>query len=280
MYELEDPAVFAALADAESRGVAVRVILNHEFYSGGSGFFRGNPNEMAYVALARGGASVRWSPGRFTYTHEKSAVIDRSRAFIMSFNLVPKYYPTGRYFGIMDSDDADVGAMEAAFDADWSEASGGAASAPAGPGNHLIWSPGSRPAIVRLIDGAERSLEVYNEEMADDGVTAALERAARRGVAVRVVMTWSDGWKRAWDALAAAGAKVRTYPDTSSGLYIHAKAVIADGARAFVGSENFSATSLDRNRELGILLGASPATAALRAVFEKDWAGGEPFRSG
>ncbi len=280
MYELEDPAIFAALADAEKRGVAVRVILNHYFYSGGSGFSRGNPNEMAYVALARAGAAVRWSSARFTYTHEKSMVIDGARAFIMSFNLVPKYYPTGRDFGVADTDAADAEAMEAAFDADWNAADGRAAAVQVSPGNHLVWSPGSRPAIAELIDGATRSLEVYNEEMADDGIVAALERAARRGVAVRIVMTWSADWKHAWDALVAAGTNVRTYPETSSGLYIHAKAVIADGARAFVGSENFSATSLDQNRELGIMLGPSPATVVLRAVFEKDWAGAEPFRGG
>lgn len=287
MYELEDPAVFAALADAEARGVAVRVILNQDFYSGTSGgFSSGNPNEMAYVALARAGAEVRWAPDRFTYTHEKAMEVDGSRIFVMSFNLVPKYYPTGRDFGVIDGDAADVAAMEATFDGDWVAAGGSGAdagfadnaSASGSAASDLVWSPGSRDALVRTIAAASSSLDVYNEEMADDGVITALEDAARRGVAVRVVMTYSADWKRAFDALAAAGVEVRTYPDTASGLYIHAKMILADGAGAFVGSENFSATSLDDNRELGVMISNPSIIALLGAIFKKDRAGAEPFR--
>ncbi len=42
------------------------------------------------------------------------------------------------------------------------------------------------------------------------------------------------------------------YPDTSSALYIHAKVIDVDGAKAFLGSENFSTASLEYNRELGV----------------------------
>jgi phosphatidylserine/phosphatidylglycerophosphate/cardiolipin synthase-like enzyme len=204
----------------------------------------------------------------------------------MSFNLVPKYYPTGRDFGVIDSDAADVGAMEATFDGDWAAVGGGGAgagiagNAPASgsAGDDLVWSPGSRNALVQTIAAASSSLDVYNEEMADDGLITALEDAARRGVTVRVVMTYSADWKRAFDELAAAGVEVRTYPDTASGLYIHAKMILADGRLAFVGSENFSATSLDDNRELGVMLSNPAIVASLGAIFEKDRVGAEPFR--
>ena len=38
-----------------------------------------------------------------------------------------------------------------------------------------------------------------------------------------------------------------------TGLDIHAKALVADGARAYVGSENFTGGSLGYNRELGVI---------------------------
>ncbi len=280
MYELEDPAVFAVLADASRRGVAVRVILNGRFYSSpGASFVRGNPNEMAYAALVRAGIPVRWASPGFTYTHEKAMAVDGARLLVMSFNLVPKYYPTGRDFGVIDGDLADVAAMEEAFAADWSAAAGGDPAA-APPGNALVWSPGSRGALVAMIAAASRTLEVYNEEMADEAVTDALAAAARRGVAVRIVMTWAAEWVPAWRKLAAAGAKVRTYPDAANGRYIHAKMIAADGARAFVGSENFSATSLEENRELGVMLADLRALAVLRAAFEEDWGAAAPFARG
>jgi phosphatidylserine/phosphatidylglycerophosphate/cardiolipin synthase-like enzyme len=36
--------------------------------------------------------------------------------------------------------------------------------------------------------------------------------------------------------------------------YIHAKALVADGTSAYVGSANYTAVSLDQNRELGLIV--------------------------
>ena len=88
--------------------------------------------------------------------------------------------------------------------------------------------------------------------MGDSTVTAALEAAAKRGVDVTVVMTADSEWNSAFAALRRAGVHVHTFPDSSSVLYIHAKAVVADAGRSgqqvFVGSENFSAASLRREQ--------------------------------
>ena len=67
-------------------------------------------------------------------------------------------------------------------------------------------------------------------------------------------MTENSAYAKAFNALVRAGVDVRL--NSASELYIHAKAVISDGNKAFVGSENLSYESLDMNRELGILLSA------------------------
>jgi len=54
-------------------------------------------------------------------------------------------------------------------------------------------------------------------------------------------------------------------------VYMHAKLMIADGSRAFVGSENFSANSLDNNRELGLLIAEPSAIMTLSQTFQQDW---------
>ncbi|HVN26325.1 MAG TPA: phospholipase D-like domain-containing protein [Candidatus Paceibacterota bacterium] len=269
MYELEDAAVEQALARAVARRIAVRVIL--------SAGYRGQPsaaNEPAFEWLEGHGVPVRWSSDNFALTHEKSLLVDGRTLFVMSFNLVPRFYPTGRDFGIEDRDARDAAAAAAAFDADWS--AGGARDA-ATPGDSLVWSPGSRDALTALIGSATRSLLVYNEEMADPGIVGSLAAAAERGVTVRIVMTWSPEWKSAFETLTAAGAGVRIVA-AHDVPYIHAKMILADGARAFVGSENFSATSLDENRELGIVVANPGITQPLAATFEADWVAAKPFK--
>ncbi|MFM8894025.1 MAG: phospholipase D-like domain-containing protein, partial [Actinomycetales bacterium] len=142
----------------------------------------------------------------------------------------------------------------------------------------------SRSRTLRLIDSAQKSLIVYNEEMADPDVMHALVRASReRKVDVGVVMSevfctldpkqppCVDGQplpSRSYDYLTANGVKVtvldKADSDTGAGLYIHAKAIVADGTDGFMGSENFGYGSMNANRELGLMLTnrADPTTVA------------------
>ena len=81
-------------------------------------------------------------------------------------------------------------------------------------------------------------------------------------------MTESSSWAAAFSALEATGVRVRVYVP-SARLYIHAKIVVVDprnsAQRAFVGSENFSVTSL-------LYTGSSASTRA-RQTSSPRWRG-------
>jgi cardiolipin synthase len=263
MYEFEDPKILHALADDTARGVHVRVLLN----GGYDGVQENGINDAAYEFLSTHGAQVRWTSGRFALTHQKTVIVDKKTALILTFNFTPHFYATSRDLGITDTNARDLAAIETTFEADWD---GKAIDAPGG--NDLVWSPGSESEMLTLIRDAKKTLDIYNEEMADAPVTDALEAAARRGVNVRVDMTDSSAADAALRELAGAGVHVRTEGSSpESGLYIHAKIIIADGSVAFLGSENFSYTSLELNRELGLVFSDPAALAALTKTFESDW---------
>jgi cardiolipin synthase len=264
MYELADPRAEAILAADAARHVTVRVILD--------GREERASNTPAYDYLVARGVQVRWSSPAYEATHEKAAIVDAgrpgARLLVMTLNLTSRYYAGTRDFAVVDTDPADIAAAETAFDAD---DSGRSVTPPAGA--DLVWSPGSEPALVSLIASARTTLEVESEEMDSAAVTAALAAAARRGVTVDLTMTAGPEWDQAFAALTAAGVHVHTYPDEASALYIHAKAIVADARTAFVGSENFSAASLDRNRELGLLTTDRTVVTGLAAVLAGDFAG-------
>ena len=71
---------------------------------------------------------------------------------------------------------------------------------------------------------------------------------------------------------------VRTYKQDAS-LYIHAKMILVDSRRVFLGSQNFSAASLDDNRELGIILSTGAIVRSMERTFAGDYAHAAPFRS-
>ena len=266
MYEFADTTAEHDLAAAAKRGVQVHVILDERQKSL-------NSNTFSYLSSRR--IKVVWSSSRFTYTHQKTVVADGSKAVIMTANLTSKYYPTSRDFLVIDTNRADVAAITAVFDADFAHR----AVSP-GDGADLVWSPtDSQDKLLALINGATSSLRIYSEEMGDTTVENALVKAAKRGVDVQVCGENEDGeYDSAYAKLARAGIHI-SYYSSSTGFYIHGKVIEADygtgHARMFVGSENFSRTSLDDNRELGLIVSDHAALSAMARTFAADFRNGK-----
>lgn len=268
IYELTDPDIITSLDAAQGRGVSVRVLYNNHSFSSMN---RTNPNNGAVASLLQAGAAAEPASPVFTVTHQKTLTADGSRSCIMTFNLEPDYFNTTRDFGILTTNMSEVQEVVDVFDADWNYRN----VTPTLPS--LVWSPvNSRAKILNLINHATRTLEVYNEEITDKQCIDSLVMAAKRGVAVRVIAAdlESNGKNKNAPALATlndSGAEAKTI----TSLYIHAKMVLADYGTpdqiAYIGSENFGYVSLDKNRELGILVVEKPILDRLESVFSKDW---------
>jgi phosphatidylserine/phosphatidylglycerophosphate/cardiolipin synthase-like enzyme len=271
MYEFSDITAEQDLAADARRGVLVRVILDQRE--------RGY-NAAAYAYLSSHQVKVTWSSPGYRYTHQKTITVDGGfpgeEAAIMTANLTSQYYPASRDFLVLDTSRADIAAITAVFDADFSHA-----AVRPGDGADLVWSPGAQGRLLGLISGAASSLRIYSEEMGDTTVDNALIRDARRGVQVQICGENENGeYDRVFARLARAGIRI-SYYSSSAGFYIHGKVIEADYGtareKAFIGSENFSRTSLDDNRELGLITSSPAALAALASTFTADFRHGQPW---
>jgi phosphatidylserine/phosphatidylglycerophosphate/cardiolipin synthase-like enzyme len=268
MYELTDATAEGLLVQAATNGVTVRVILDQDNEK--------SNNQAAYTYLGEHGVQVHWANTAYTYTHQKTITVDDETTAIMTLNLTSQYYSTSRDFAVIENDVNDIKAIEAVFTADFANK-----SVTPGLGDDLVWSPtNSQSALLALINGASSTLSVENEEMDDSAIESALAAAAKRGVNVEVIMTADSDYATELNELKAAGAHIATYASTAS-LYIHAKVIVADfgktAAKAFVGSENFSSTSLTKNRELGLTLTESDILSSLNSTLTSDFKGGTPY---
>jgi cardiolipin synthase A/B len=263
MYELYDRRVESALAAAARRGVAVRVLLNGGYY-GDSEFKGAGRNGPAYAYLRAHRVKVRWTPRYFALTHQKTLTVDGRVSAVMTLNFDGSYAST-RDFAVLDHQRADVRAILAAFDADWDAHK----LKPSTASGDLLWSPGAAGAFESMINSARRSLDVENEELDYSPITAELCAAARRGVAVRVVMSYASDWASAFARLRGCGVKLHLFHGQA--YYIHAKLLIADGRRAIVSSQNFSYASLFENRELGIRVTSASVLKPLISGFDSDY---------
>src|SRR5580692_9951249 len=141
MYEFADTTAEHDLAAAAKRGVQVRLVLDEREKS---------VNSTAFSYLSSHRVKVVWSWSRYTYTHQKTLVIDGSKAVIMTANLTSEYYPTSRDFLVVDTNRTDVAAITTVFDADFAHR-----AVRPGDGSDLVWSPTDAQAkLLGLINGA------------------------------------------------------------------------------------------------------------------------------
>jgi len=267
VYLLSDRSVIEELIAARRRGVAVRVMLERDPYGSGPG------NGAAYDQLRRGGVDVRWANPAFALTHEKALIADGETALIMTLNLVYSAFHNNREYGVITHDPLEVAETLAGFNADWERR----AFKPKAPA--LLWSDANtRRKLLDFIDGARESLLLEQESTQDHEALQHLAGAARRGVDVRIITPPDDGESDPNRAgrrqLAGAGALVRTLEAPK----VHAKTLVADGARAIVGSANLTSSALDNNRELGVVVLEPEIVRRMVETFETDWARARAYR--
>lgn len=261
IYLLADLKVFDSLKQATANGAEVRVMIEEDPV-GGSDAAR-----AAFNRLKRMGIDVKYASPAFRFTHEKSYVIDNS-VIIMTANATRTSVTRNREFGIVREDAGDVNEVIKAFNDDWSRAVFRPAS------NTLVWSPvNSRDRITALIRSASRTLDVYAAATKDNGILEALAEAEKRGVRVRLILSPPRGEDAANEAEEDLDYLEKNRVDIRllKSPYVHAKVFVADETLAFVGSVNITTTSLELNRELGILVSDSSALRRLMRTFKDDW---------
>jgi phosphatidylserine/phosphatidylglycerophosphate/cardiolipin synthase-like enzyme len=144
--------------------------------------------------------------------------------------------------------------------------------------DRIVVDPGDRlPAVLDVIDAARHRLDLSVFRCDEDRILDALERAVRRGVRVRALMTGrakgsKKQLKQLRKLLEALGVDVRRYADVV--VRYHAKYVVADDGPAVVASLNFTRKCFESTCDFMLVSGDPALASALRGVFDGDWNGG------
>jgi len=257
MYLFTVTAIADRIIAAHDRGVTVRVLLDPDH--------AGNANVRSRLTSA--GVPNRNAPSIYSFSHAKYLIADGATSIVMSANFNADAMTDERNYGMVDRDPGDLADLQAIFDQDWASGGGETATIADLSCTRLIVSPNNaKQRILDHIHGATESLEIEALYISDSQVRDAVIDARQRGVVVRVILEGSMDNTDTIAALKAASIEVHN----ATTFYLHAKLIIADGV-AFIGSENFSLTSLTKNREVGALL-FEPAEAQMsRTQFEADW---------
>ena len=261
IYEMGYGGILDALEAKAAAGVKVRIIFDQS---------KMDVNDKYKTMLDAAGAQTKWSSTEFTYQHSKTLLVDGKVAVISTGNYSKSYsIMLERNHVATDRDPADLYDLTNLFEADW------AGQPLTMPCTRMVISPiNSRARITELINSATQTLTIESMQFADYKVREAVKARVAAGVQVRALIA-DTGFvstnAAAADYLKSIGVPVKWIP------HLHTKVLVADGVRGYLGSENLSQTSLDHNREIGLIVTDDSSVAPLRTSFETDWAAGTDF---
>jgi cardiolipin synthase len=271
MFLFSDPSILKAVIDAQRRGVKVRIMLNPARRDGES------ENKESHKMLVAAGVEVIDSNPEYDVTHEKSMVVDDTTAFVKSLNWDTKNLTETRDYAIVTSHAHEVAEIIECFEADWHRK-----PFKGDKHSHLIWCCGNgRERIAQFIDDAKDSIFLQNERYQDAVIIERLVRAARRGVKVHVMARPPHKLKKG--KLVEAVGGMRTMEDVGIKIHklkhlkLHAKMLLADHARAIVGSINLAPGSFDSRRELAIEVDDEHVIKRLSKIAHHDWEHSHPL---
>jgi phosphatidylserine/phosphatidylglycerophosphate/cardiolipin synthase-like enzyme len=210
----------------------------------------------------------------YCFQHGKIMMVDSNLVSISTGNLDPSNLcdlsenpsKCNRDYTVVSRDPAVVKSIKQVFEGDLA---GRIQNIPAllGKKPRVTVSPYSLVPLVGFVDSARKTIQIENQYLKNPDLNAALIRAAQRGVKVFVMVSSActfgrpderaiEYWTQIYSAFDAAGIHTKTFnssiPIGGHPGYLHAKAILVDGIRAWVGSVNGSTTSISTNREYGI----------------------------
>jgi phosphatidylserine/phosphatidylglycerophosphate/cardiolipin synthase-like enzyme len=116
----------------------------------------------------------------------------------------------------------------------------------------------SRARLTAFVRGARRQLLIYDAQVSDNGLQKVLAERAEAGVEIRILGGLEKDIR---------GIKVRKLAP----MRLHVRAIVRDGAEAFVGSQSLRKLELEGRREVGIIVKNGAIVRKLAATFEDDW---------
>lgn len=247
IFRFDQREIETALAHAVSRGISVHALIAHTNRTGEE-----NLRRLEMRLLAAGVTVARTADDLLRY-HGKFMIVDRRELYVLAFNLTYLDIEHSRSFGIITRTPSLVREAVRLFDAD-------SKRNPYAPGlDALVVSPANaRQRLASFIEGAKRSLFVYDPKVSDAAMVRLLESRARAGVDVRII-----GKVTRKNSI----LEVRKMPQRR----LHTRTMVRDGRLAFIGSQSLRGIELDMRREVGLVFPDAKAVSQVMKVFLDDW---------
>lgn len=257
VYLLTERNIMQAIIASAKKWTDVKVILEHSPYK------QIHLNTKAYDALIKAWVDVVWSnPKNYALNHSKLLIID-DEAYVSTGNMSYSTFAHNRDFFIHTKDPLVLTALEEIFLKDFAWMDTTVYS------HDLLISPNySRKKFTTMLEEAQKSIYIYAQYIKDDELFSLLQKNIEQWIDVKIILSrswYEDFFKK------KGNEKYKKFIFEMQGKpKMHAKAFLIDERYLFIWSTNFSYPSIDKNREIGMLLSNEESIKKFIEVWERD----------
>lgn len=256
-YILTEKRIQQALKKAHLRWIDTQVVLEKNPYKAY------NINNKSYKNLSWSWVNIHWSNTKnFSLNHAKFILIDDS-TYISTWNFSYSTFTKNRDFFIKTDDVQIIKTLENVFLNDYN-----------GEKNiiehsNIVISPeNTRKKFHTLVQNAQTSIDMYFQYAKDDKFLQEIITSAKKWVKIRIVFpkTMKDD-SEVLNILEQNNIEYNFLERNK----MHSKAIFIDKKYLFIWSINFSKYSIDKNREIWIILKNSKILSDFENIFNNDF---------
>lgn len=240
VYMLTEKRIQESLIKAHNRWIELKIILEKDPYMAYS------INDKAYNKLQKAWIDIIWSSkSNYSFNHSKILIID-DLSIISTGNFSYSTFTKNRDFFIFTEDLNTKNKLKENFYNDYNSTKINIFD------NNLIFSPNSsRIKFEKLFDEAERDIKMYFQYLKDDELVNKLINIKKeKNISIEIIIPDTATEDENTIKLKNAWINILVLPKYK----MHAKAILVDEKYLFIWSINFSTYSIDRNREIWILI--------------------------
>ena len=255
-YDLTNQFFKTWLQNLSNRSIPIQIIIeNNKFQQYQDSYWELVDYFSWNKSIHIGNDEQMWT----TYVHSKF-MLNEDSFWIQTANLTKSSIESSREYFFHWEDEELHNSLELLFDADWG---GNSISTLELHPNLVVCPLNCREIIEWLLKNAKHSIVIQTQYILDDEIINILREKVKEIELSIILSDRDENYELAWEF---GPEIVKIYKKN----YNHTKTMLIDGKYLLIWSMNLSSNSLDKNREVWIILIDNPQIKQFKEQFDKD----------
>lgn len=236
-------------------GVSVQILLENNTHGGESEDYFDFFKDIQWAGIEVKTDEKRWT----NYIHAKTIIIDDRVYIISSWNFSYSSFFNNRDYRFVGNDMQTIQYLLTFFRDDRNNKK----SIDTLPPSLRICPYNCRKELREFVQSAKKSISIQAQYLEDPLLIEQLHKQTEKGVVLNILVGKYQEQEKV--------KKIQKHLSIMQEPNLHAKNILIDDTKMYIGSMNLSTNAIENNREIGIVTNDIKVIQKFQKQFEKDW---------